>query len=83
MIAVGAEQKSEVGRRLTSAPPGGRLGSGPEREGSSLLLRLRVWSGGNGQKGEKEPLPVAWHKMNYRRLSAPVPHSESRVWRAR
>lgn len=57
-------------------------GSGPERKGSGVLLRCGVWSGRNGQKG-KRALPVAWHKMNYCHLSAPLPHSESRVWRAR
>lgn len=73
--------ESEVGRPLTSAP-WSTVGLGQRVEGSGVLLRRRVWCGGNGQKG-KRALPVAWHKMNYCHLSAPLPHSESRVWRAR
>lgn len=51
MIAGGADRiRSGSSTNLSPLEYGG---SGPEQEGSGVLLRRTVWSGGNGQKGKK------------------------------
>lgn len=80
MIAGGADRIQSGSSTNPNPPEYG--GSGPEWKGA-----VSCWDAESGLevmgRREERALPVAWHKMNYCHLSAPLPHSESRVWRAR